>query len=163
MKYAIIYSSTGNTKLLADKVSEVLPKEDCVYFGMADDKALEAERIYVGFWTNKGTCDDISAAFLKKVTNQEVFLFGSAGFGMSEDYFTEIINRSKENLTNKDLVVGSFMCQGKMPMSVKERYLKMKEEKANVPNIDMLIENFDLALSHPDENDFEKLAKAVIK
>ena len=30
-----------------------------------------------------------------------------------------------------------------------------------MPNIDQMIENFDKALSHPDENDLETLKKAV--
>ena len=82
---------------------------------------------------------------------------------MSEDYFTQIINRIKEIIPQGVKIVGHFMCQGKMQMSVRERYMKMKEEKANIPNIDMLIKNFDMALSHPDENDFENLKNALVK
>ena len=165
MKYAIIYSSTGNTKLLGDKVEEYLKdsSNELVYCGDTSDKALDADRIYVGFWTNKGTADDKTIEFLKKLSNQEVFLYGSAGFGMSEDYFTQIINRIKEIIPQGVKIVGHFMCQGKMQMSVRERYMKMKEEKANIPNIDMLIKNFDMALSHPDENDFENLKNALVK
>ena len=33
-RYSIIYSSkTGNTKKLAEKIREVLPEENCDYFG----------------------------------------------------------------------------------------------------------------------------------
>ena len=49
------------------------------------------------------------------------------------------------------------MCQGKMPQSVRERYVKMKENPEHPDNIDTLIENFDCALSHPDSDDLEKL------
>ena len=35
--YSIIFSSmTGNTRKLADKIHEILPKESCDYFGNAD-------------------------------------------------------------------------------------------------------------------------------
>lgn len=35
--YSIVFSSmTGNTRKLADKIHEVLPKESCDYFGTAD-------------------------------------------------------------------------------------------------------------------------------
>lgn len=55
------------------------------------------------------------------------------------------------------------MCQGKMPQTVRERYIKMKSLPNPVPNLDMLIENFDRALSHPDENDLKRLRLSVEK
>ena len=81
MSYAIVFSSrTGNTALLAQSIRDTLPG-DCLYFGTPDPKALEAETVYVGFWTDKGSCDESIAQFLKTLTNQKVFLFGTAGFG----------------------------------------------------------------------------------
>ena len=51
MSYAIVFSSrTGNTALLAQTIRDTLPG-DCLYFGTPDSKALEAETVYVGFWT----------------------------------------------------------------------------------------------------------------
>ena len=58
-------------------------------------------------------------------------------------------------------VIGSFMCQGKMPMSVRQRYENMKKQPLHLPNLDALIENFDNALSHPDADDLERLKQAV--
>ena len=55
------------------------------------------------------------------------------------------------------------MCQGKMPQSVRERYVKMKENPEHPANLDMLIANFDCALSHPDMDDLEKLKKIIKK
>ena len=54
------------------------------------------------------------------------------------------------------------MCQGRMPQSVRERYLKMKETPDHPANLDVLIQNFDCALSRPDANDLEKLKEAVM-
>ena len=45
------------------------------------------------------------------------------------------------------------MCQGKMPLSVRERYEKMREQNNISLNIDKLIANFDKALSHPNKVD----------
>ena len=54
MTYSIVYSSkTGNTKMLADALHQALPADDCLYFGAPDAQALAAERIYIGFWTDK--------------------------------------------------------------------------------------------------------------
>ena len=53
MSYAIVFSSkTGNTKLLADTLHTCLPQESCCYFGTPDPAALEADVLYVGFWTD---------------------------------------------------------------------------------------------------------------
>ena len=39
--YSIIFSSmTGNTRKLADKIHEILPKESCDYFGTADARGI---------------------------------------------------------------------------------------------------------------------------
>ena len=54
------------------------------------------------------------------------------------------------------------MCQGRMPQSVRERYLKMKETPDHPANLDVLIQNFDCVLSHPDANDLEKPKEAVM-
>lgn len=43
-RYSIIYSSkTGNTKKLAEKIREVLPEENCDYFGTEGAKALSSD------------------------------------------------------------------------------------------------------------------------
>ena len=40
-RYSILYSSkTGNTKKLAEKIREVLPEENCDYFGTEGANAL---------------------------------------------------------------------------------------------------------------------------
>ena len=54
MSYAIVFSSkTGNTELLADTLHSCLPQEDCCYFGIPNPAAMEADTLYVGFWTDK--------------------------------------------------------------------------------------------------------------
>ena len=163
MKYAIVYASqTGNTRLLAQTVQDCLPAEDLMYFGEASENALEADRIYVGFWTDKGTCVSKTAEFLKTLSGQQVFLFGTAGFGGEPAYFEKILEKTRKHLAPSVQVVGSYLCQGKMPMSVRERYEKMQKAHMPVPNLKAMIENFDRALSHPDQADLDGL-KAQIR
>lgn len=158
MTYAIVYSSrTGNTALLAQTIRETLPAGDCVYFGTPDPKALAADCIYVGFWTDKGTCDESVTAFLQSLTNQKVFLFGTAGFGGSCEYFEQILGRVKQNLSSGVTVCGTYMCQGKMPEAVRSRYLAMEES----PRRTAMLENFDRARNHPDSQDLSALRDAV--
>ena len=158
MSYAIVYSShTGNTALLAQTIRETLPQEDCVYFGAPDPSALTAETVYVGFWTDKGTCDASIAQFLQSLTNQKVFLFATAGFGGAAAYFEQILNRVKENLGDSTELTGTYMCQGKMPQPVRTRYEQMEEG----PRRTAMLENFDQALSHPNAEDLANLGTAV--
>ena len=158
MSYAIVYSSrTGNTKALADAIREVLPPEDCCYFGAPDAAALAAQRLYIGFWTDKGTCDGDTAAFLARLTNQEVFLFGTAGFGGSAEYFEQIAHRVETLLPAGVTVLGHHLCQGRMPMTVRQRYAAMEDS----PRRTQMLENFDAALSHPDAEDLRQLQNAV--
>lgn len=160
MSYSIVYSSrTGNTALLAEEIKNALPEEECVYFGEPNSKALEADMIYVGFWTDKGTCDEQISQFLGGLTNQQVFLFGTAGFGGSSEYFEQILSRVKENLPSTVSVINTYMCQGKMPQGVRTRYEAMEDS----PQRKVMLDNFDRALSHPDENDLAKLREAVKK
>lgn len=182
--YSIVFSSrTGNTAELAETVREALPEGTCEYFGSVNDavdggfdsdssygdgscanSAIPAsETLFVGFWTNQGVADRETQQLLGQLRNRKIFLYGTAGFGGSEAYFQAILDKTKAFIDDSNTVIGTFMCQGKMPHSVRERYVKMKEQPDHMPNIDTMIENFDKALSHPDANDLEKLANLVSK
>ena len=164
MRYAIVFSSkTGNTKLLAETLHDHLPQEECCYFGTPNPAALEADTLYVGFWTDKGKADESSSDFLKQLHGKNVFLFGTAGFGGRAAYFDKILKAVQKKLDSSNRVIGSFMCQGKMPLSVRQRYEAMKKQPLHLPNLDALIENFDQALSHPDAEDLERLKQAAVR
>ena len=55
------------------------------------------------------------------------------------------------------------MCQGEMPIYVRERYEKMLSAPIHAPNLEGMIENFDKAFSHPDETDLIELKNAASK
>ncbi len=160
MEYSIVYTSpTGNTKQLADEIRQTLPAAQCCYFGSPDPQAMQAELVFVGFWTDKGSCDPKTAEFLQQLKGKKVFLFGTAGFGMEQSYFDRILGNVKQNLSPDNQLMGTYMCQGKMPMAVRKRYESMQD----LPNREMLIENFDRALSHPNQEDLTKMRQAVEK
>lgn len=160
MKYAVVYSSkTGNTKQLADKISEVLPSTDCLYFGKPDEAALIAPLIYVGFWTDKGMADTDTMEFLKKVEGKNIILFGTAGFGTEAQYMQNILDRVGNEISKTNTVLPGFMCQGKMPLSVRKRYETILAGNSEDKRTAQLIANFDMALSHPDEEDMKNLVR----
>ena len=163
-RYSIMFSSlTGNTRMLADAIREALPEENCDYFGPCKGDGQTSEVLYVGFWTDRGNADKTALELLKSLRNKKIFLFGTAGFGVDEEYFKKILNNISENIDPSNQILGEYMCQGKMPSSVRERYMKMKDQPGHPTNVDALIENFDRALSHPDEMDLERLRKAVLE
>ena len=164
MTNAIVYSSnTGNTRMLAEAIRNEIPGDSLLYFGVPKEEALKADRIYVGFWTDKGSCDQQTSAFLKTITNQEVYLFGTAGFGESQEYFDKILKRTEKSISQKAAVVGRFMCQGKMPLAVRQRYEKMLESPVKVPNLQGMIDNFDKALDHPNQEDLNMLRQEFFR
>lgn len=156
MSYSIVYSSqTGNTAQLAHLIKKLIPEKECIYEGMCDEKAKEADTIFVGFWTDKGNCQSEIAQFLADIRQKKIFLFGTAGFGGTEDYFSRILVNVEKNIGTVNQIVGEFMCIGKMPITVRERYEKMG------PLGKTMIENFDLALTHPDQSDLVHLTQKV--
>lgn len=160
MSYAIVYSSrTGNTALLAKTIREILGEETCVYFGPPAPQAFAAETIYAGFWTDRGTCDEEMAQFLQSLTDQSVFLFGTAGFGGAPAYYDQILERVQANLKGSVRLLGRYMCQGQMPQAVRTHYEGMEDS----PRRTAMLENFDRALGHPDAGDLEQLRRVVEK
>ena len=156
MKYAIIYSShTGNTQLLAKEIQQFYHNDECVYYGLPTHEHTDADILFIGFWTDKGTCDGLLQDYLHSLKNQKIFLFGTAGFGGSSQYFQTILNNVQSLIDPSNTIVGTFMCQGKMPMSIRERYAKLAIE--NPKKFLPLIDNFDQALSHPNNDDFNSL------
>ena len=161
-RYSIIFSSkTGNTAELANAIRDALPQENCDYFGTSETEEPVSEMLYIGFWTDQGNADKSALELLQKIKNKKVFLFGTAGFGENEAYFQKVLNNVKSSMDKSNQVVGEYMCQGKMPQAVRDRYVKMKEQPDHMPNLDLLIANFDRALSHPDKKDLDKLRELV--
>ncbi len=87
-----------------------------------------------------------------------------AGYpGGSEAYFQRILDNAQRSIDPSNTVIGTYMCQGRMPQTVRERYVKMKGQPEHPANLDALIENFDRALSHPDGEDLRALQEAVLR
>ncbi len=145
--------------MLAEKIQEILPEADCVYFGEPNEAALQAELLYCGFWTDKGTCPDEMVRFLKMVHDRAVFLFGTAGFGADTAYFDQVLSAVRQNLDDTVQITGTYMCQGKMPAIVRQGYEKMEDS----PKKQLLMENFDMALQHPNAADLQALSACILQ
>ena len=89
-------------------------------------------------------------------------MFGTVGFGADETYFAGVMARAAAHVPESAKIVGTFMCQGRMPASVRERYERQAEaHPAQAARMAQLIENFDVALAHPDADDLARLREKV--
>lgn len=162
MKYSIVYSSaTGNTERLARALRDCLPPEDCLAFGPPDSGVPESPLLFVGFWTDKGTCDQAARDFLQRVHGRDLFLFGTAGFGGSPEYFEGILERVRGCWDGSGRLIGTFLCQGRMAASVGARYEAALRRDPGDARSRAMLETFRQASSHPDAGDCSALQKAA--
>ena len=155
MKKAIVYSSaTRNTEKLALAIKENL--DEVIYFGKVSEEALNADEIYLGSWTQAFTCTKDIADFAKKLENKRVFLFMTAGYGNTEEFFAPIINSFIDNIGATNTIIGQFICQGKVSEGKQEAIKKLDINKYH-----SLKEKLDESLSHPNNVDIEELIKLV--
>lgn len=98
---------------------------------------------------------------MKTLKNKKVFLFGTAGFGGQLEYYEKILEAVAQNLDPSNKLIGTYMCQGKMPAAVSQRYEKMAAENPENLKFKDMLENFDRAASHPDVEDCHKLQQQV--
>lgn len=124
-------------------------------------QASEADVIFVGFWCDKGSCSPAVQHFLQGLVGKRVFLFGTCGFGESDEYFAQILDRVRTYLPADAQYIGGAMCQGKMGMGVKRRYEGMLEKDPENAQARMLIDNWNKAQSHPNEDDVSRIAAAA--
>ena len=124
-------------------------------------QASEADVVFVGFWCDKGSCSPAVQHFLQGLVGKRVFLFGTCGFGESDEYFEQILDRVRAYLPADAQYIGGAICQGKMGMGVKRRYEGMLEKDPENAQARMLIDNWNKAQSHPNEDDFSRIAAAA--
>lgn len=124
-------------------------------------QASGADVVFVGFWCDKGSCSPAVQHFLQGLAGKRVFLFGTCGFGESDEYFAQILDRVRAYLPADAQCIGGAMCQGKMGVGVKRRYEGMLEKDSENAQARMLIDNWNRAQSHPNEDDFSRIAAAA--
>lgn len=161
MKIAIVYKSlTGNTFMIAEKIEHYCG-DRVVYFGEPQAN-IEADLFFVGSWTDKGSCCDEIKEFIKTLNHTTIAYFGTAGFGGSLDYYKAIEERIKSFVHPSNQWKDSFFCQGKMPYAIKDRYLALLQQHPDDHRLQVSLQNFDEALSHPNDDDFQRLQQWVL-
>lgn len=155
MKNAIVFSTvSGNTEKLAETIKEAIGGAD--YFGKVSDEALEAETVYIGSWTTAFSCTPDVKEFIGKLKGKKVFLFMTAGYGSSEEFFAPIIKSVEDLVDSSNEIIGTFICQGKVSEAKQKGIKDMDIDKYNNMKSEL-----DKSVSHPDADDLAKLKDAV--
>ena len=137
------------------------PAESTLSASTLATQASEADVVFVGFWCDKGSCSPAAQHFLQGLVGKRVFLFGTCGFGESDEYFAQILDRVRAYWPADAQYIGGAMCQGKMGMGVKRRYEGMLKKDPENAQARMLIDNWNKAQSHPNEDDVSRIAAAA--
>ena len=120
-------SRTGNTEKIAQAIFSAIPgkNKDIARFAGQTDYDM-GDIYFIGFWTDRGSASVEVLDYLGSLQGKKIALFGTCGMGESIEYYRKIEERIKVFIEDGNQYMGCFLCQGKMPMQVREKYLKMR-------------------------------------
>lgn len=166
LDYKIMYAShTGNTQRLAACIYQTLQQLGRGDIEEISEEAstVEADLLFVGVHVEKGDCTLPVQKLLKKTHGKQIALFGTCGFGQSQEYFDQIEARVRQWIPEDNDYLGCFLCMGKMPMQVRKRYEAMEKNPDQKATAQMLLRNFDAALLHPNGEDFQHAVQFAVE
>lgn len=154
MDYMVLYSSkTGNTKKIATEIFSALPGMSKDMQSIEEYRGKDADIFFIGFWVNRGTCEMSVIDALSGLHEKKIALFGTCGMGSSAEYYRSIEQKVNVWIPDDCEYLGTFLCQGKMPMQVRESYEISREDPRQEAYRKRLLRNFDEALFHPNGDD----------
>lgn len=156
LDYLVLYQSeTGNTRKIAATIFSHLPGNSKDLIDITTEKPLPEAKVYfIGFCVHHGTCSIHISDFLESLSDKQIALFGTCGSRECPDYYTQIEKNVSAWIESDNRYLGTFLCQGKMPQAIRQKWERMKTEK-NSTTFNYLLQNFDAALPHPDSLDLE--------
>ncbi|MEF2877687.1 MAG: flavodoxin family protein [Blautia sp.] len=162
MKTQVLYKSrTGNTEKLAKAVFGAIPGKNKDIAPLEGQTDYDMGDVYfIGFWTDRGSASVDVLDYLGSLQGKRIALFGTCGMGGSPEYYKKIEENIRVFIEDDNEYLGAFICQGKMPMAVREKYMNMKNSK-NQKQVEAMIRNFDMAMLHPNEQDLEHVRNFV--
>ena len=162
MSYSIVYSSqTGTQSSWQRLFGKRCRRKAADYFGTPAQAAAEADTLYVGFWTDRGHADADCNAFLKTLRGKKGLSVRHRRLRRQRGVFCKDPERRAGGAGPQQYRCGDLYVSGP-DAPVGAAAVRSNEAAAeSSSNLDMLIENFDRALAHPDAGDLERLKQAV--
>lgn len=115
--------------------------------------------LLVSVFTAEPAASRLATSF-SGLSDKSVALFGTCGAGNSPEYYKEIASSVRIWLEDDNHYLGSFICQGKMPLAVRQKYesLLNTPKDCDCQQIRRQLQNFDEAMIHPTRTDLENAA-----
>lgn len=156
LDYAVLYcSETGNTKQVAFQIFSALPGQDKDILNLSETERIpDAKTYFIGFYVNKGTCSVEVIRCLEHMGGRNIALFGTCGSSPLQDYKKMVENQVTVWIESDNVYLGMFLCQGKMPIQIRHKYEGLRTLE-NSSTVERMLSNFDEAMLHPNEQDFE--------
>ena len=118
MSYSVIYSThTDNAVKLASRIVTALGDQELVFDGRAagcPDFALEADTVFVGFWTTGNSCDKLIQNLLAKLKGKRIAIFGTCGFGSDQEHFDLVRKNVLSFVDPSTTVAGFYLVNGRI-------------------------------------------------
>jgi flavodoxin len=155
MKTMVVYSSkTGNTKMIAESIMEVMPPNSKIYHVKDAPDPIDYDFIALGCWVDKGKPDNEAVEYFKKVNSTKVGIFITLGAKPDSKHGIDSVEKTSELLAENE-ILGHFVCQGKLDPKLIEMFRKVPagHPHASTPESE---ERWRLASRHPDKNALKK-------
>lgn len=161
MRTQVLYKSrTGNTEKIAKAIFEAIPGAEKDIARLDGQTNYEMGDVYfIGFWTDRGSASVEVLDYLGSLQGKKIALFGTCGMGNEPAYYKKIEENIRVFIEDDNEYLGTFLCQGKMPIQVREKYTQMRSR--NEAQVDAMIRNFDMAMLHPDAEDLRRAKQFV--
>lgn len=148
----IVYESkTGATEQLAQKVKTVFASADLKK--VTDNPTQDSEIYFLGSWCDKGTMTDSMKAFAQTLHQKKIFVFGTCGFGSSDDYFRQIGENMVNCIPEDNEILGYFICQGQIDEQFYSKYENMLLNPEKKEQGEEMLKNYEQSKGHPTEED----------
>ena len=160
MKVLVVYSSkTGNTRQIAEAIHEAMPEGSDIYSVEEAPNPEGYEFIAFGFWVDRGLPDEKARDYLKKIRDRRVGIFATLGAYPDSDHAQKVMGRAYEMVGAENVVLGHFICQGKIDPALIEKFKKLPPSHPHAMNPEREARHRE-ASKHPNREDKEA-AKAL--
>jgi flavodoxin len=166
----IVYSTrTGNTEKVARGVYDALTAErnssdgnsGLVQLAPATDAPdpSKYDWIILAFWVNRGTADDDTLAYLKRIERKPVGFIATLGAYPNSEHAATVSERVANLVSERNRLLGSFLCQGRVDPRLTEKFKSFPPDHPHAMTPERAKRHRDAA-SHPDDQDIANAVQA---
>lgn len=166
MEIPIIYSTiTGNAFKLAeaikDDVKDAVGPYNIRWFDIVKVNLEEVETIILVYWCNRGTCDDDTIDFIKRLKNKKIVILGTLGANMESKHAKDVYERVNDLVKENNILLGHYLCRGAIDLNrTRKKLLLPESERGHLTQ-----ERFERqkeSLGHPNKLELD-MAKEFIR